>query len=129
MGGLAQLYGPFPKQSGGRYPEFPHSLKLKSKASTGCSWNPRPSLRQSSKISAWKMKPDLQKDCNFRFYCWKNVSELTQRWYSIQRGLGWWCTNCSVVFTAGLLNHPFLTLLTGEKFLASRSLHELLGIN
>lgn len=80
MGGLARLYGPFHNHSSGCYPES-HSLKLKSKASTGCSWNPRPSLLQSSKISAWKMKPDLQKDCQFQVLLLENVSKLTRRWY------------------------------------------------
>lgn len=77
MGGLAQLYGPFPNYSSGCFPES-HSLKLQSNASTGCSWNPRPSLLQSSKISAWKMKPDLQKHCKFQVLLLENVSKITQ---------------------------------------------------
>lgn len=85
------------------------------------------SLLQSPKISAWKFKP--KNAVNFRFYCWKMFLSSHSGSTKSRADLGSG-TNSSVVFTAGLINHPFLkALLAGEKFLASRSHPELLSIN
>lgn len=85
----------------------PTASNLRAKPALAVPGTLDPHCSKSSKISAWKMKPELQKDCKFQVLLLENVSELTQKWYSIQGGLGSCCTNCSVVFTAGLLNHPF----------------------